>query len=188
MHISKRGSLAALSDVALVKYAQQGRQDAFEEIYKRHFDAIYTYVYYRVADGALAEDLSAEVFVRLVDKIRAYDHTGRPLLAWLYTIARNLVIDHYRKTGQVTWLPLDDRMEASREEHPAEQAEEHLDQMRLARAMENLTEVQRQVILLKFVHGYSNGEVAERLGKEEGAIKSLQHRALETLKRVLNEE
>ncbi len=188
MHISKRGSLTIHSDAALVELAQQGRQEAFEEIYQRHFEDIYTYLYYRVGDGALAEDLSAEVFVRSVDKIHTYDHTGRPLLAWLYTIARNLVIDHYRKTGQVTWLPLDDRMEASREEHPAEQAEEHLDQMRLAGALENLTEVQRQVILLKFVHGYSNVEVAQRLGKEEGAIKSLQHRALETLKRALNEE
>lgn len=179
------------NDVALVRRAKQGDQTAFVAIYEQYQPSIYTYVFYRVGDGMLAEDLTADVFVRLVDKIRTFTPGERPILAWLYTIAHNLVIDHYRHNGHTRPLPFDDMdksLTASEASQPALAAEERLTQDCLREALRSLTEAQRQVILLKFVEGRSNAEVAALLGKDEGAVKSLQHRALAALNRILDED
>ena len=171
-------------EARLIRRAQRGDPAAFTEIYDRHQPAVYRYVFYRVGDVATAEDLTSEVFVRLVEKIDHFTYRGRPLLAWLYTIARNLVTDHHRRTGQVTMLPLDEQLVAETDD--LEQAAERgLVQRRLAAALPHLTEDQRQVIILKFVEGLNNAEVARILGKPVGAVKSLQHRALAALRRIL---
>ena len=171
-------------EARLIQRAKQGAPAAFTEIYDLHQPAIYRYVYYRVSEAATAEDLTAEVFVRLVEKIDRFTYHGRPLLAWLYTIARNLITDHYRRTGQATMLPLDDQLVAETDDLE-EAAERGLAQRRLAAALPHLTEDQRQVVLLKFIEGLSNAEVAQVLGKPVGAVKSLQHRALAALRRIL---
>jgi len=171
-------------EARLIRRAQQGDPAAFTEIYDRHQPAIYRYIYYRVGDVATAEDLTSEVFVRLVEGIDRFVYRGRPLLAWLYTIARNLVTDHRRRTGQATMLPLDEQLVA--EAGDLEQAAERgLAQRRLAAALVHLTEDQRQVIVLKFIEGLDNEETARILGKSVGAVKSLQHRALAALRRIL---
>nr|HID14242.1 sigma-70 family RNA polymerase sigma factor [Anaerolineae bacterium] len=171
-------------EARLIRRAQQGDPAAFTEIYDRHQPAIYRYIYYRVGDVATAEDLTSEVFVRLVEGIDRFVYRGRPLLAWLYTIARNLVTDHWRRTGQATMLPLDEQLVA--EAGDLEQAAERgLAQRRLAAALVHLTEDQRQVIVLKFIEGLDNEETARILGKSVGAVKSLQHRALAALRRIL---
>lgn len=174
-------------DAALIRRAQQGDQAAFVEIYERSYASVYTYVYYRLSDPALAEDLTADVFVRLVSKIHTFTHAGRPILAWLYTIASHLVTDHYRRNGRVKHLPLKDHLRA-RDGDPAQIAHLHLTRDRLSAALERLTEDQRQVILFKFIEGRSNAEVAALLGKNEGAVKALQHRALAALRRLLEVE
>lgn len=174
-------------DVGLVRRAQAGDQAAFVAIYEQYQPPVYTYVYYRVGEAALAEDLTAEVFVRLVDKIHTFTPGERPILAWLYTIAGNLITDHYRHNGRVTLLPLDEERDVS-EVDPAQLAQSHLAQEKLLAAMRQLTEEQRQVVLLKFVDRRSNAEVGAILGKSEGAIKALQHRALAALRRALVEE
>jgi RNA polymerase sigma-70 factor (ECF subfamily) len=179
------------NDTALVHRAKQGDQSAFVAIYEQYQPSIYTYIFYRVGDGMLADDLTADVFVRLVDKIRSFTPGERPLLAWLYTIAHNLVVDHYRHNGRTHCLPLDEMSEnlaADEASQPAQTAEQHLTQDWLRESLRRLTEAQRQVILLKFVEGKSNAEVAALLGKDEGAIKSLQHRALAALSRALEED
>jgi len=159
----------------------------FAEIYERYHGAVYTYVFYRVGDQALAEDLTADVFVRAIESAHRLVDRGRPLLAWLYTIARNRVIDHYRRNGSTAVLPLEERLSADKDHtHSATCAADlALTQRALIAALRHLTEAQRQVILLKFVEGRSNAEVAALLGKREGAIKSLQHRALAALRRTL---
>jgi RNA polymerase sigma-70 factor (ECF subfamily) len=172
----------------LVTLAKQGEAAAFEQIYDQHRQLIFNYIFFRVGDSELAEDLTSDVFVRMVDKIDTYTQNGRPFAAWLYTIARNLVIDHHRRDNQLTWVPLDERLIEAKENNPAKAADRSLLQDCLIKALQHLTEEQRQVILLKFVERRSNAEVGSLLGKTEGSIKSLQHRALVALKRVLDKE
>jgi RNA polymerase sigma-70 factor, ECF subfamily len=177
--------VASQVDAELIRRAKGGDESALVEIYNQCQAPVYRYVYYRVGSAALAEELTAEVFVRLVDKIRAFREQGRPILAWLYVIAHNLVADHQRRQGRVAWLPLDETIAADEDRQPSQVAEVRETQSQLLAALETLTEAQRQVILLKFMESRSNTEVAAILGKDEGAVKSLQHRALAALRRAL---
>jgi RNA polymerase sigma-70 factor (ECF subfamily) len=171
-------------DAALVARAKQGDREAVADIYERYQPAVYRYVYFRVGDEPSAEDLTATVFVRVVEKLDSYRHKGRPLLAWLYTIARNVVIDHHRRSGSSTVVPLD--QELVDESRSVERAvDQWLTQRQLAAAMADLTEEQRQVIILRFIEGMTCKEVGRVLDKSTGAVKSLQHRGLAALARVL---
>jgi len=171
-------------EAALLQRAKQGDPAAFAELYDEYQPAIYRYVLYRVDDAATAEDLTGEVFVRLVEHIDRFTYRGLPLLAWLYTIARNLVADHHRRTGQSLPLSLAEQSPADTAD-PEESVEHSLTQRRLAAALTHLTEDQRQVILMKFVEGMDNERVAHTLGKSVGAVKALQHRALAVLRDIL---
>ena len=131
-----------------------------------------------------AEDIAAEVFVRLVKKIDSYQDRGRPLLAWLYTVAGNLVRDFHRRNSRVQWMPIDSR-ELVSDSDPAAETNLSLDRELLADAINQLTEDQAQVVLLKFVGGRSNAEVAKIIGKNEGSVKSLQHRAIRAMRRYM---
>jgi len=175
-------------DTRLIQHAKRGDQEALGVIYDRLYPSVFRYIYYRVSDQETAEDLAADVFVRMVERIGAYEQGGSPLLAWLYTIARNLVTDHYRFQGQANSLPLEESLVAGETIQPIQTAERRQEQDCLARALEYLTEEQRQVVLLKFVEGREIAEVAEVLGKNERAIRSLQHRALAALNRVIEKE
>lgn len=168
----------------LVRRAKAGDPTAFAELYEQYQPKIHRYCFYRVSDPAVAEDLTAEVFVRMVESIDDFRYRGRPLLAWLYTIARNLVTDHYRHQGRATHLELKEGLVADGADldHRAHIA---LEQTKLAAALAQLTEDQRQVILLKFFEGADNATTARILGKTVGAVKSLQHRALASLARLL---
>jgi RNA polymerase sigma-70 factor (ECF subfamily) len=168
----------------LIRRAKQGDRAAFAEIYNRHYTAIYRYVYWRVHSVSVAEDLAGEVFLRLVEKIDLYTPRGKPILAWLYTVARNLANDHHRHRGNAAVLPLEDWVPA-RGPGPLDLAHQGQVNDCLARALMCLTEEQRLVIMHKLVEGRSNREVAALLNKTEGAIKSLQHRALASLRRAV---
>ena len=178
------------SEAQLIRRAQQGDAEACSALYDRHYDAVYRYCYYRVSDVAQAQDLTSEVFVRMVDKLDTFHVRGRPLLAWLYTIARNLVADTHRRNSKAVHLSLDSmtRIRATERGDPVRHIERQIQAECLAAALEYLTEEQRQVILLKFMENYRNGQIAQMLGKSEGAIKSLQHRALNALRRALEKE
>ncbi len=179
-------------EAQLVKQAQAGEKSAFVALYQQNYPSVYTYIYYRVGEQMTAEDLTAEVFVRLVDKIHTFKPGKKPILAWLYTIAGNLVTDHHRRNGRATWLPLSalpSKTEAHSNGHsPAQTIQKKQAHHRLFAAMGQLTEDQRQVVLLKFVERRSNLETAAILGKTEGAVKALQHRALATLRRTLEKD
>ena len=171
-------------EASLIQRAKNGEPAAFAEIYDLHQPTIYRYIFYHVGDVATAEDLTSEVFVRLVERIDSFTYRGRPLLAWLYTIARNLVMDYHRRAGRSLLLSLDEQLVAGTPD-PEEAVEHTLTQRRLAAAIACLTDDQRQVILLKFVEGLDGETVARTLGKSVGAVKSLQHRALAALRRIL---
>lgn len=179
--------MSSRDDALLIKRAKEGEPAAFAEIYTRHHDAVYAYVYFRVNDARLAEDLAGEVFVRMVEKIDGFTYRGRPILAWLYTIARNLLVDHQRQRAKANHQPLDERLVAG-EAGPEEITTQNLTRDCLARCLRHLTEDQQLVILHKLLEGRSNAEVADLLGKTEGAIKSLQHRALASLRRAVLKE
>lgn len=175
------------NDKPLVQRAQKGDRGALSALYEAYQPPIYRYLFYRTGDTALSEDLTAEVFVSMVKHIQTYEERGRPFLAWLYTIAGNALRMHRRQRPMADWLPLSTEMVDDRP-GPAEAAQMRLTQDRLIAAMPHLTELQQQVILLKFVEGFSNAEIGAVLGKTEGSVKSCQHRALAALRRVLVEE
>lgn len=176
-------------EARLIRQAQKGDARACAALYDRHYDAVYRYCYYRLGEGHAAQDVTGEVFVRMVEKLDTFRPRGRPLLAWLYTIARNLVTDHYRQQGQANHVPLDEALPLpDNGDGPDRHTDRRLEAECLAAALVHLTEEQRQVILLKFMENLSNAEVAALLGKSEGAIKSLQHRALAALRRAIDKE
>ena len=171
-------------EAKLIQRAKQGDPAAFAEIYEQCQPPIYRYIFYQLGDAATAEDLTSEVFIRLVEKIDRFTYRGRPLLAWLYTIARNLVTDHHRRTKQVQ--PLESDMQLAADTIDVEGSVlGKLTQRRLTIAITHLTEDQRQVILLRFIEGLDNATVATMLGKSVNSIKALQHRALDSLRRIL---
>jgi RNA polymerase sigma-70 factor, ECF subfamily len=171
----------------LVRRAQDYDPVAFGEIYERYYLGVYKYIYYRVGDQALGEDLTMEVFVKAMEAIDSFAFRGVPFSAWLYRIASNLVIDHFRRQPAQPALSLEEKLVAA-SEHPAWALDTEFTHQALQRALAELTDDQQQVVVLKFVDGLSNLEVAQILGKTEGAVKSLQHRALASLGRVLGEQ
>ncbi|MSP11748.1 MAG: sigma-70 family RNA polymerase sigma factor [Chloroflexi bacterium] len=167
----------------LIRRAKAYETNAFSEIYDRYYQSIFTYIYYRVDDTLVAEDLAAEVFVKALEAIHSFIFRGVPFSAWLYRIAGNLVIDHYRRRPNAV-IGLDESFPA-RGDGLHEDVEKRLTREALRSALKILTGEQQQVVVLKFVDGLSNAEVAEIMGKSEGAIKALQHRAIVALGRIM---
>lgn len=165
----------------LIKRAQRGDAEAFAELYRAHVQVIFRYIAARVNDLQLAEDLTGDVFTRALEGLSSYRDQGRPLLAWLYRIARARVIDHYRQVGRRPGetsvddqpLPVDSGLDAGLARRQAAQA--------LRAAIAGLTDDQQQVVILRFVEGYRVDEVAAILGKQPNAVKALQFRALRAL-------
>ncbi len=176
-----------LDESQLIHRAQRGDRDATAALYDCCYDPVFSYIYYRVSDQACAEDLTTEVFIRMISMLPGYSDQGKPLLAWLYTIAHNLVIDHYRNK-KIEVMPLDEQLVESDGKQPVRRSEERESQRMLGQAMEQLTEEQRLVIQLKFIDDYAIDEVAAFMNRSERAIRSLQHRALATLLRVFQRE
>ncbi|MBI5288321.1 MAG: sigma-70 family RNA polymerase sigma factor [Chloroflexi bacterium] len=170
---------------ALIEAAKELRDDAWAELYRRHAEQVYAYIYFRTGDRTAAEDLAADVFVRAIAGIRNYEWRGTPLLAWLYRIAHNVTAD-YRKAAA---------KRAAREAGEApEEIEERVDMVQaldqrndMMNAIRSLTEDQQQVLILRFYGGMSNAQVAEAVGKPETAVKALQARGLRTLRRIIGE-
>jgi RNA polymerase sigma-70 factor, ECF subfamily len=185
--VSNEG-VTPLQDGDLIQRARQGDQRALVDIYERYQPSVFTYVFYRVGDQETAEDLTSEVFTRMLTNLPRYQSRGKPILAWLYTIARNLVIDHYRQNNNTRHVPLEEHIVDSEKSHPVQAAEKNLAHECLRRALKHLTEEQRQVIMLKFIESREISELVDILGKNERAIRSLQHRALVALHRMMKKE
>ena len=176
-------SNASCDEIALVRQAINGDADAFGQLYLLHLDAIYRYVYYRVADASDAEDLTEQVFLRAWEALPGYEERGIRFSSWLYRIAHNVVVDHQRKRNLAGPL-VEDNWESS--QPPAmEQVIENEQVAALAAAISQLPEQQQQVIVLRFVEGLNHGEVARILDKSESACRVIQHRALAALNTLL---
>lgn len=169
---------------SLVKQAQAGDRAAFASLYELYFDRVYRYVVVRIGNRADAEDLTEQVFVRCVESIGDFQWRGAPFASWLFRIAHNLVIDHHRRRGKRETVPLEDFMGAD-EADPDDEVDFKLNMERLRRAMSGLTEAQRQAISFRFMAELSIAETARAMGKSEGAVKALQHSALQALRRIM---
>jgi len=171
-------------DRLLLERAQAFDIDALASVYDQYAGRIYKYVYRYLGDATLSEDLTGEVFTRLLSAIQRGKGPRTNLSAWLYRVAHNLVVDHFRHRSRMEGLPLEEGLMAAPDD-PTAVVEKRLAQQQLRAAISLLTPAQQQVIVLKFIEGFSNREVGEILEKREGAIKSLQHRALASLQRIL---
>jgi RNA polymerase sigma-70 factor (ECF subfamily) len=169
----------------LVERAQAGDRAALEELYLLHFDRIYSYLHLSVGNRHDAEDLTNQTFVKMIESIERFQWRTVPISAWLFRIAHNLAMDHFRAGRR--WQPEEEPPEPpGSAERSAEEAALHsIGRKSMLEMIEELSPDQQQVLTLKFLFGFSNREAAAILGKTEGAVKSLQHRALASLQRQL---
>ncbi len=178
-----------LSEEELLAQAMEYRETALSELYDRYEAKIYSYIYRRTSDQAIAEDLTAQVFLRMLESIRNRRAWHSSFSGWLYRIAHNLVIDQYRRRDRQGSVSIEDSAALPEmKQNPVLTVEMNLDAQRLRAAILRLTDEQAEVISLRFLEGYSIAEVAEMMDKTEGAIKALQYRAVATLRQMLQHE
>ena len=167
----------------LVMQATKRNHAAFAQLYDRYIDKIFKYIYYKVGSHTEAEDLSGQVFLKAWEAIGHYQCTERPFAAWLYRIAHNLVVDYFRTKRDAASLE-----EITSLAEPNSDLDDivgrHLTSETLRHALRRLTRDQQQVIILRFLEGYNTNEVAQIMGKQPGAVRTLQHRALAGLNGV----
>ena len=190
---------AAHASWALVQRTQAGEAEAFGLIYDRYLDTVFRFIYFRVGNRHLAEDLTADTFLRALKRIGSFTWQGRDLGAWLVTIARNLVADHFKSgrcrlevlvdgaLGMRSVTERGDRGDHDRYGDPERAAVDYLTNVALLSALEFLSREQRDCIVYRFLCGLSVAETAAALGKSEGASKALCYRGLHALRRHLPE-
>ncbi|HZU05703.1 MAG TPA: sigma-70 family RNA polymerase sigma factor [Chloroflexota bacterium] len=169
----------------LAKRASQRDSEAFHALYEAHLDAVYRYVYYKVGNGQLAEDLTQQIFLKAWEAIHRYQWRELPFQHWLLRLARNTVIDYYRSLKPGSVVLLDPGGEGVDPE--AELAQSEMVRM-LQEAVWQLPEEQREVIVLRFIEQMPHAEVARQLGKSTATVRVIQHRALQALRRLLERD
>ncbi|GAA1849023.1 sigma-70 family RNA polymerase sigma factor [Actinomadura bangladeshensis] len=183
---------------ALVLRARDGDADAFGSLYDHYVDLVYRYIYYRVGTHSLAEDLTSETFLRALRRVRDFHWQGKDFGAWLVTISRNLVADHF-KSGRyrlevcTAELTEPDRRRPDRrpgrvQEGPERAVLDAMTNRTLLLAVRRLGSEQQECVVLRFLHGLSVAETALVMGKKPGAIKALQYRAVRSLGRMLPDD
>jgi RNA polymerase sigma-70 factor (ECF subfamily) len=173
----------------LVERAQDGETEAFGRLYDHYSDTVYRYIYYRVGSKATAEDLTSETFLRALRRIGTFTWQGRDFGAWLVTIARNLVADHFKSSRFRLEVTTGEMLDANEvERSPEDSVLEALSNEALLTAVHKLNPQQQECVTLRFLQGLSVAETARVMGKNEGAIKTLQYRAVRTLARLLPED
>ncbi|MEV0038583.1 ECF subfamily RNA polymerase sigma factor, BldN family [Streptomyces sp. NPDC056909] len=173
----------------LVERAQAGEAEAFGRLYDQYSDTVYRYIYYRVGGKATAEDLTSETFLRALRRISTFTYQGRDFGAWLVTIARNLVADHFKSSRFRLEVTTGEMLDANEvERSPEDSVLESLSNAALLEAVRKLNPQQQECVTLRFLQGLSVAETARVMGKNEGAIKTLQYRAVRTLARLLPED
>jgi RNA polymerase sigma-70 factor (ECF subfamily) len=172
----------------LVERAQKGDRPALEELYLIHFDRIYSYLHMTVGNRHDAEDLTTQTFLRMLEAIGRFRWQSAPFSAWLFRIAHNLSMDHFRANRR--WQPEEEVPEPIGLEAPSAELEamKAIGRQSMLELIETLSPEQQQVLTLKFVFNFRNADVAKILGKTEGAIKSLQHRALASLQKQVTQQ
>lgn len=172
--------------VPLVTAAQAGDRQAFGELYRAYADTVFRYVYYRVSTRALAEDLTSETFVRALRRITTFTWQGRDFGAWLVTIARNLIADHFKCSRHRMEVSTGEMLDGDEATPPVDTAVlAGLTATAVRAAVARLNQAQRECVTLRFLQGLTVAETALLMGKNEGAIKTLQYRAVRTLGRMI---
>jgi len=182
--VSKKNSAKDLGH--LVDIAQKGDTEAFGKIYDILVKPIYRYIYYRV-DQHIAEDLTEETFLKAWQNLSKYKAGKHPFSAWIFRIAHNLVCDYYRKnevSSEIDENFADTKLDSS----PSYKLNLKLNEVKLRKAINKLPENYQQVILLKYINDEENTVIAKIIGKSEGAVRTLQFRALEKLRNILDEK
>jgi len=174
---------------ALVDLAKTGDTEAFAQLYDRYVDTIYRYVYHRVGSKPLTEDLTSETFLRALRRISHFTWQGRDFGAWLVTIARNLVADHFKSSRFRLEVTTGEMLDADQvQDGPEGQVMEAFANAALLEGVKRLNARQQECIVLRFLQGLSVAETARIMGKNEGAIKTLQYRAVRALAQLLPED
>jgi RNA polymerase sigma-70 factor (ECF subfamily) len=175
-----------VDDMELVRQAQSGNITAVGELYDRHRPRIFRYIRFKTADTQVAQDLTGEVFLRMVDHLPGFQPRGVPFSAWLYKIAGNLIIKQGQRESSQPVVSLDYADTVSQNgENPALVVEQQLEMEWVWQGLDKIDENQREVLILRFIAGLSLKETAETLEKTVAAIKTLQHRGTLALQAVL---
>jgi len=174
-------------EARLVDQAKSGDPEAFAKLYDAYVERVSRYIYFRVSEERDMEDLVSQVFLKAWEHLDRYKMGSSPFVAWLYTIARNLVIDHYR-TKKNTLSLEEARAFPSDMEMPDEEAQMHFDLEAMRDSLQVLSKDQQQVLILKYIAGLPNESIAKVMNKPEGTIRGLQMRALQTLARYMKEK
>jgi len=171
----------------LVRRAQQQDQEAFSELYEAYFDKIYRYIVLKIGNRTEAEDMTQQVFLKALKSLPSYNKwRDVPFSAWLYRIAHNQVVDHFRKTSRQQSIELTEAITPDDpDENPQHQTELKADIDQLVKATRQLTKAQQEVIALRFSSDLPVAEVARLMGKSEGAVKALQHSAVVALRKIM---
>ncbi|WP_131742989.1 sigma-70 family RNA polymerase sigma factor [Actinomadura roseirufa] len=174
---------------ALVLRARDGDAEAFGSLYDHYVELVYRYVYYRVGSHSLTEDLTSETFLRALRRICDFHWQGKDFGAWLVTIARNLVTDHFKSGRYRLEVSTADLVEPDRpQEGPERVVLDSMTNRTLLAAVRRLGSEQQECVVLRFLHGLSVAETALIMGKKTGAIKALQYRAVRSLARMLPDD
>ena len=174
----------------LVKKAQEGDQSSFALLYERFFDQIFRYVSFKTGSPTEAEDITGEVFVRMIESIHRFKWQGHPFSSWLFRIAHNLIVDYFRRNGKKALVPLGgaaDNLQSAQVDVDS-RIDVELAMEEIRRAMAALTDLQRDVISMRFAGGLSVAETARAIGKKDNAVKALQHAGLKKLRKTLAAE
>jgi RNA polymerase sigma-70 factor, ECF subfamily len=163
------------TDERLLVEAAQKDPAKFAAVYEANFARVYAYIACRVRDRATAEDLTSDVFHRALSSLAGFEWRGAPFAAWLYTIARNVIVDHSKRAVR-------ERQASVLSDAPNSSLKETEQRARLFRLVERLPQAQRRIIEMRFAEGKSIREAARELGRSEGAVKQLQFRALSVLR------
>jgi RNA polymerase sigma-70 factor (ECF subfamily) len=170
----------------LINRAQQGDTEVISALYEHYHLTIFRYLFYRVGDRQTAEDLTSEVFLRMLRFLSGFHPPSASFSAWLFKIARNLAVDHFRKLGSQIIVPLEDNLDMGTDDLD-KHMERSLTSDVLFQALRKLSDEQRDVVVLRFVTGMPIADVAGALDRSEDSIKGLQRRALTSLRTILTD-
>ncbi len=172
-----------VDDIQLLKFAQEGNTEAFGAIYERFADKVYRYLNAHLGNSLDAEDITEEVFIRVWRSLPDYHERGTPFLSYVFRIARNALIDHYRRERRTAGqLSSEDVMIADHKPGPGEVVSQQMEHKELREALDDLKDDYRNVLVMRFLSDMSPEETAHAMGRSAGAVRVLQHRALAALR------
>lgn len=172
------------TELAAIEACQAGKLDQFDSLYLKHVDAVYRFLHRRTYVREVAEDLTSTTFLKAMESIGSYDPARGPLIAWLYRIARNTLIDHARSPASKT-VTLNDSFEIAGDDDAELRTVRSVDKQRVLAALQKLTPVQRDIVTLRLWEGLSYQEISSVIGKSEGNCKVIFSRAVTALRSAL---